>query len=130
VSARAASPIEEEEAVRCTLHEPGQCPGEEGGCVVLRQGRLLEDRLLAIEGLLTEVRACLLDNCVEVMSGVSVTAALEAARLLARSITREADADPEVGHRGGAARVRWAVLRPEREEPSPPTALALRRRKR
>jgi hypothetical protein len=101
--------------------------GGKGSCNALAQSFVLDDRLLAIEGLVTEVRACLLDNCEEVMRGVSLTAALEAARLLARSITREADADPAVGHGAGEERVRWAVLLPEREEPVP---LALRRRNR
>jgi hypothetical protein len=129
MSARAAS-RSEEEAVRCPLHEPGQCPGEEG-CLSVSQSRLLDDRVSAIEGLVTGVRACLLDNCAEVMEGVSLTAALEAARLLARSITREPDTmDPPVGHGSGEARVRWIVLSPEREERGPARVVALRRRKR
>jgi hypothetical protein len=129
MSARDAS-RSEEEAVRCPVHEPGQCPGEEAGCAALFRSRLLDNRLLAIEGLVTEVRACLLDNCDEVMRGVSLTAALEAARLLTRSITREVDADPVVGHAAGEERIRWVAVMPEREEPNPPNVLALRRRRR
>jgi hypothetical protein len=106
-----------------------ECGGE-GSCNVLAQSFVLDDRLLAIEGLVTEVRACLLDNCGEVMAGVSLTAALDAARLLARSITREADADLPVGHAAGEERLRWIVLYPERAEPSPPAVLPLRRRRR
>jgi hypothetical protein len=93
------------------------------------RSRLLDDRLLAIEGLVTEVRACLLDNCEEVMTGVSLTAALEAARLLARSITRDVESDPEIGHREGEARVRWTVMIPESEQPRPRPVPAMRPRK-
>jgi hypothetical protein len=132
MSPRAAS-RSEDEAVRCPAHDPGHCPGEEGGCAALQRSSLLDDRVLATEGLVTEVRSCLLGNCKEVMTGVSLTAALEAARLLARSITREVDVDPKIGHGDGEARVRWAVMYPEREEQAQirrPVVLALRRRKR
>jgi len=50
MSARAAS-RSEEEAVRCPVHEPEWCPGEEGGCAALTQSCLLDDRVLAIEAL-------------------------------------------------------------------------------
>lgn len=119
----------QEESPSCPYHGPGECEGRVA-CNVLAQGRILDDRLLAIEGLVTEVRACLLDNCEEVMTGVSLTAALEAARLLARSITREADADPAIGHADGEERVRWIVLQPGGEGPRPAGVLTLRRRKR
>lgn len=38
----------EEEVVGCPVHEPAECPGEEGGCAALLRSRLLDDRLLAI----------------------------------------------------------------------------------
>jgi hypothetical protein len=72
-----------------------------------QRSRLHDDRILAIEGLVTEVRACMLGNCETVMAGVSLTAALEAARLLARQITREVDGEPAIGHAKGETRVRW-----------------------
>jgi hypothetical protein len=56
------------------------------------------------------------------MEGVSVTAALDAARLLAGAITRDPDPDPHPCEEEGVARAWWAVFRPEESEKEEPSA--------
>jgi hypothetical protein len=57
-------------------------------CSVMGEAMLLQDRLDVIAALAEEARTSYLQNA-EVMPGVSVSAALEAVRLLARSITED-----------------------------------------
>jgi hypothetical protein len=81
------------EPIHCPFHEgkwsdkePCVPPG--ASCGVIGLATLLQDRLDVIAALAEEARTSYLQNA-DVMPGVSVSAALETVRLLARSITED-----------------------------------------
>jgi|GEM_PF-5405643 len=81
------------EPIHCPFHEgkwsdvaPCLAPGTD--CAVIGVATLLQDRLDVIAALAEEARTSYLQNA-DVMSGVSVSAALETIRVLARSITED-----------------------------------------
>ena len=79
--------------LHCPFHEgkwadEEPCVGPGATCVVLAEAALLQDRLDMIAALAWEARDSYLQNA-DVPPGVSVSAALETIRLLARSITED-----------------------------------------
>lgn len=82
-------------------------------CTVMGEAMLLQDRLDMIAALAEDARTSYLQNA-EVMPGVSVSAALETVRLLARSITEDDELKDGAFTAPGDDRVLLTVLRPRR----------------
>jgi len=79
--------------IHCPIHEgkwsdKEPCLVSGASCTVMAEATLLQDRLDMIAALAEDARTSYLQNA-EVMPGVSVSAALETVRLLARSITED-----------------------------------------
>lgn len=110
--------------VHCPVHErqgclPKSLSCEQIHCTVLEEARLLKDRLNVIEYIARQTRECLIDNCREAWEGVSLEAALDTVRLLARSLVYDPDLLVE-----GEEQVRWCVLRSDPETATPKLAPA------
>lgn len=100
-------------------------------CGVIAEATLLQDRLDVIVALAEEARTSYLQDA-DVISGVSVSAALETIRVLARSITEDdnlkGSAFMAPGRRSGAVGGSQAEegggcssARPRQERPTPPS---------
>jgi|GEM_PF-3771012 len=137
--------------LRCPFHEaiggfgidpcapsPESCeaaPGTENGCSLMLEARLLQDRLDAIAALVEQARDGVLSGSDQASPGMPLSAALEAAGVLARSITEdEYLKGKDTWTRPGDDRLLWIVLRPERvngarspyeKKPAPPSLRAV-----
>lgn len=104
------------EPIHCPFHEgkwsdKEPCVGPGASCVVLAEAALLQDRLDMIAALAWEARDSYLQNA-DVPPGVSVSAALETIRLLARSITEDDELkDRDAFTAPGDGRLLLTVLR-------------------
>jgi hypothetical protein len=95
---------------KCERH-----PGEDcnpADCTIMGEAQILEDRVTAIAFLVDAARDGVLQGCEaapDCAGGMPLTAALEAAHVLARSIIEDRNLLV-----AGETRVRWGVLSPSR----------------